>query len=904
MNRPHCDGFLFGAEDVPGIGSTTAHLTPFVRAYLDAVQAFLLHMHDSGEPARRVLEERTSLVDDLVRTLHRIADTRFQDENAAGGVHLAVIAVGGYGRTELALGSDVDLLFLFEGSASPYVEAIAEAITNRLWDARLVVGAATRTLEECERIGREDLSTATSYLDARFLVGDADVYGSFEKAVRNHLREDSAQFVRAKLAEMHARHERSGESPYLLQPNVREGVGGLRDYHTAMWVARAVHWECRRPEQLLLHGFVDAEELEVLLGALDFLWRVRNELHRKGRKNDHLHFDAQEQMAAKLGFRGEDSLLPVEEFMRSYYLHVRAIERVSTRVIDHARRLLRIRHGHRPESPYPVAEGFAIADRRLEVPHPSLLEDRPMRVLSAFAVAQHHDVELSPRSERLIRQNIHRVDEAFRSDPEAADLLLRILGSPTRVYRTLRAMNEVGLLGALIPEFAHLVGLWQQDLYHTYTVDIHSLFLVEQLRRLRRGRYAKELPHATELMREEIAPAELYLACLLHDIGKGLGGGHSQKGADMVPAIARRMGLDDERTDFVRFLVRHHLSMSQMAEQRDVNDARTILRLANLCETRRRLRSLYLLTIADIRSVSPEAWTQWKRELLERLYRNAAEWLEAGEEEEATQQFVERTMQRAAAMQRAAKDLLVAEGLDAQRAEEALDFMPRRYLLRHGAAEMAAHMKASIAFRAGTEPVGVYALRPEEGEAPYWGVVVIAGDRPGLFASVTGVLTACGHDILAADAYTTRDRLAVEVYRMRPIAGGEAEEATELERIGGRLRAVLSGKEALAMRPVRRAEVRPSAMREQPPDVRITNQDSDFYSIIDVATNDRPALLYDITRTMAELGLDVVISRASTRANRAVDSFYVTDGGHKVLDPQRQQAIRERLFEAIRSGGD
>jgi [protein-PII] uridylyltransferase len=463
-------------------------------------------------------------------------------------------------------------------------------------------------------------------------------------------------------------------------------------------------------------------------------------------------------------------------------------------------------------------------------------------------------------------------------------------------------MNEVDLLGALIPEFAHLVGLWQQDMYHTYTVDIHSLFLVEQLRRLRRGRYASELPLATELMREEVAPFEIYLACLLHDIGKGLGGGHSQKGADMVPVIAQRMALDTEQADFVRFLVRHHLSMSQMAEQRDVNDARTILRLANLCETRRKLRSLYLLTIADIRSVSPEAWTHWKGELLERLYRNAAEWLEAGAEEEATQQFVDRTMQRAGAMQSAAKALLVAEGIDAERADVVLDLMPRRYLLRHDAAEMAAHMKASLLFRESGEPVGVYPLRPQEGEAPYWGVVVIAGDRPGLFASVTGVLTACGHDILAVDAYTTRDRLAVEVYRMRPIAGGEAEEATEVERISNRIRAVLSGREALALRPVRPAEVRPSVMRAQPPDVRIINQESDFYSIIDVATNDRPSLLYDITRTMAELGLDVVISRASTRANRAIDSFYVTDGGYKILDPERQRVVRERLLEAIHPG--
>src|SRR5262249_7201502 len=332
------------------------------------------------------------------------------------------------------------------------------------------------------------------YLDGRFLVGDPALFAELDREVRAHLKEHAQEFIEAKLAEQAKRHEAFGESLYLLQPNLKESVGGLRDFHTAMWIARASLWEVRRAEHLRVQGFIDADEERELLDALDFLWRVRNQLHRKGRKDDRLHYEAQEQLASYLGFASEDPLRRVEMLMRTYYLHARAIQRVSKRVIDHARQIATQRG---PERAHPVAEGFAIVGRRLETPAASLIEERPMRLLAAYAVAQHHDVELSPRAQRVIRQNLHRIDDAFRADPEASAFFRQILASPTRVYRTLQSMDEIGLLGAYLPEFAHLVGMWQQDMYHTYTVDVHSLFLVEQLRRIQRGRYRAELPLAT-----------------------------------------------------------------------------------------------------------------------------------------------------------------------------------------------------------------------------------------------------------------------------------------------------------------------------------------------------------------------------------------------------------------------
>jgi len=893
--QPVCDDF-FGSGESGRPGQSSQYLNPSVRAYLDAARAHLLELHDGGAPARRVNEEHAELIDRLVRKLFRLAEDRYFENFPRLNFRFAVVAVGGYGRRELSLGSDVDLLFLYRGKENPYVETITETIATRLWDARLVVGAATRTVGECLRVGREDLSTLTSYLDGRFLVGDPALFAELDREVRAYLKENADAFIDAKLAEQAKRHEGFGESLYLLQPNLKESVGGLRDFHTAMWIARAAIWEVRRPEHLRVQGFIDEDEERELQAALEFMWRVRNQLHRRGRKDDRLHYEAQAQLAEYLGL--ESGVRGVEKLMRSYYMHARVIQRVSKRAIDHARQVATQRREPHRHSPHPAAEGFLLVGRRLEIPAASILEERPMRLLAAFAVAQHHDVELSPRAQRLIRQQLHRIDDSFRADPEANAFFRQILGAPTRVYRTLQTMDEVGVLGAFIPEFAHLVGMWQQDMYHTYTVDIHSLFLVEQLRRIQRGRYRNELPLATELMREVRNPVLLYLGCILHDIGKGRGGGHSGKGAAMIPELAKRLGLSEEESEIVEFLVMHHLTMSAMAEQRDVHDPRLILRLAKLCGSRLFLRLLYLVTVADIRSVSPVAWTSWKAGLLERLYRNTAEWLETGEEAESAEQFLlERAMSQAAATAARAVEMLAQAGIEKGNAEALLDQMPRRYLLENSPEEVAAHMRAAFAFLAEDQAARVEPFRAAEPNARSWGLVVIAPDRPGLFATLAGVLSGCGHNILAASAYTTRDGLAIDLFDVDPIPGGAPEHELERARIEKRLTAVLAGESEIPAPP---KPSLPRVLRVQEPKARIENDDSDFYTIVDVEAMDRPGLLYAISRALFEQGLSLVAVRASTRASRATDAFYVTTlDGHKLVDPEQQRRVEEAILRAI-----
>jgi [protein-PII] uridylyltransferase len=811
--------------------------------------------------------------------------------------------VGGYGRRELSLGSDLDMLFLYRGKLNPYVETLTESISHRLWDARLTLAAATRTLADCRRIGHEDLSTLTSFLDARFLIGDPGLFSELELEVEKWIRADPGKFISDKLVERAERHVRFGESPFLLQPNVRESVGGLRDYHTALWIARAANWEVRRPEHLMLHGFIDATQQDELFEALEFQWRVRNELHRNGRKEDRLHFAAMEPVAARFGYKGDERVLAVEELMRAYYLHARTVQSASQQAIGHARRLEARRTRAKPPEKRPVEEGFAIADERLEIPSTSLLEERPARLISAFAVAQRHGVDFSSRARSVVRDHLYLIDDGFRNDPEVAEIFLGILSSPDRVYRALEQMNDLGVLGAYLPEFGWIVGLWQHDLYHTYTVDAHSLFLVEQLRRLTKGTYAEELPLPTELIPKVANPPELLLGALLHDIGKGRGGGHSRKGADLVPEIAKRLGLDAEQTDEVQFLVQHHLTLSAFAERRDVHDSRLILNVAKLVGTRRRLRNLYLLTVADIRSVSPEAWTPWKAGLLEALYRNVSEWMEAGlEEASASGFFIDRAMERAQRTQdetlRRAREL----GISEKQAIAFLETMPPRYLLAHDSAEISQHLVALMEHLAGDLPAGVHAVQPERPAAGFQGLVVLAPDRPGLLAMMCGILRAAGRNILGAQVYTTRDSLAVEIFELEPLPGGVDEEEADRLRFERRLNAVLAGHQDIEAIAASIPPHQPYAFRRLPTEVHVSNDDSEFYTIVDISATDRPGILFDITRVLAESRLDVVMSRVTTRATRVTDAFYVTDEGHKLLDETRIREVEETVLRAIRQG--
>jgi [protein-PII] uridylyltransferase len=897
---PGIDRFLAELEAVQGGAlPTDAGVTAAVRAYLAEARAHLEKLHRAGANGQTVNEANSDLTDRLLRRLFRLAEAEYYAGGAEFGQRLSVVAVGGYARRELSIHSDIDLLFLYPRRLNPYVEKVTGKLQMWLWDGGLTVGCATRTIAETLDLGSGDATVRTAILDARFLIGDTELFHEFTDSLREETFSDKDNFLSERVVALRERHKKYGESLYLLQPNVKEGAGGLRDYHNAYWATRAAHPNTRGLDDLLHFGLLTENEMEQYRAAIVFLWRLRNELHLiSKRKNDQMSFEHQEQVAAAWGYGEGASLgdeLPVERFMRDYYRHARVVQSLSELVIEQCC----ARAGKQaPRTPaHEVADGFRVADQHLEIPHASNLRERPARLLTAYAVAQDERVQLSRTARRLVRENLDLVDDRLRRDPEASAAFLRILDGPHRVMRTLTEMNEDGLLSAFLPEWEHIFCRWQHVIYHIYTVDVHTLFLIEELRRLERGDYSDALPELTTLMQEVTDVPVLFLGCLLHDIGKGFGGDHSNRGAERALACLERLGLSPERVERVVFLVRHHLLMSHIAQRRDLSDARLIVEFARTCGDRENLRNLYLLTFADIRASSPAGWTEWKSQLLRELFTRTSEFLETGSDDPlvALEQIEARVERR----QDAARAELRGLGVGEARISGFFSIMPRRYFVSHSPRQIARHALVVLAYA--PEKVISHSVRELSGGISEF--LICTADVHGLYATVSGVLTAKGINILGSHVYTARSGLALEVYRVATPAGGPDEQRDTWKAVASMVQGALSGLldlEALIQRRrrpfLRAAEMPPSP---RPAEVIISNAESDFYTIVDVSANDRLGLLYDLTRTIAQHGLEIYISKAATVMDQVADTFYLKDAeGKKILEPERMERLREDLLRA------
>jgi [protein-PII] uridylyltransferase len=892
---------------VSGAPSIDAHLTPAstpergalgpaVRSYLAGVREHLAALQQAGAGGAAVNSANSDAHDRLIRRLYEVAESsQHAAEGLDSGPRFAVLAAGGYARREMSIASDVDLLFLVEDAeAGSFAKRALETIQYALWDANVEVGAALRTIDECIELGQRDETARTTLIGVRFLAGDPALLHALGRAVRERLIPDAAAFIDGQRDAMARRRERFGDSLYLLQPNLKEGAGGLRDYHTAYWVARAAEPAVRGASDFLHAGLLTEAEAAELHDALDFLWRTRNQLHlQAGRKLDQLSFEMQEQMARAFGYPDDDVGLPVERFMRDYYRHARVIGSLSEIVIEQC--LARARPAPPPQPTTPVEEGFRKAEDHLEIPHAAHLRERPVRLLLAFAVAQDHNVPLSRTARRLVRENLHLIDDDFRRDPAAAAAFLRILASPHRVMRTLMALNETGLLGRYVPEWDHIVCRWQHVIYHTYTVDVHSIFLVEELRRLWKGKYERALPELTELVRGAEDLPGLYLGCLLHDIGKGRRGDHSLAGVELARTVVERLGLSEERSAQVLFIVRHHLTMSHVAHRRDLSDPKVIVEFARVAGDRQNLRDLYLATFADTRASSSTAWTEWRGELLRELYERTSEFLESGDDdpERAAALAVERVERR----KDAARGELRALGVAETRTDQFFEMMPQRYFVSHAPKQIARHGLVLFSLQPDKHfATSVRELRSELSEFIIW-----TQDQHGLFADVAGALTACGINIIGTHVYTTRTGLALEVYRVTSPPGSQEDRRERWERLDRVLDEVLGKRLAVAeliarqRRPV--GQERPPL--KSPPLVVVRNDVSDFYTVIDITADDRLGLLHDLTRTLSEQGLEIYVSKATTVLDQVADTFYVKSADQKrVTDPQAIAKLREELLVA------
>ncbi len=819
---------------------------------------------------------------------------------------LAVAATGGYGRGVLAPFSDIDLLFLTPGDAPPAAQAAVKYMLYMLWDLGLKVGQATRSIADCLREAKADITVRTSLLDARLIAGDETVFGDFRGQFRTACTEAGAgKFIAAKQAERDARHRRYGDSPFVVEPNVKEGRGGLRDLQTLYWMSRYIFPDIGYAE--LSHpggaapGIMTADELRQMRRSWDFLWTLRFHLHYvAGRAEDRLTFDLQPVIGARMGYTRHGRQDGVERFMRHYFLTARDVIRL-TRVLEPA--LVRAALGPPAAAAQAdaklLAEGFVLADGKLLPVAGREFDREPIQMLRVLQVARDRNLKLHPLAVRQMIRNERRV-QGLRGNKEAAALFLDLLcGRDAEHNRAdgaqwLSIMNETGILGRLLPDWARIVGQMQFDTYHVFTVDEHTIEAVRILNTLERGELSQIAPVASGLVDHLQSRRALYVAMLLHDIAKGRGGDHSELGADVALQVGPALGLSAEETEMVSWLVLHHLLLSQTAFKRDIDDPKTILDLAETIQSPERLRLLLVLTVADMRAVSPKVWNGWKATLLRELYARVAEVLAGGLSTTERDVRVARARQAASLLLSdwPADDLERFQGLGY--AGYWLSFDPETHA-RH--ARMIREAEARQApLTVETQPLPARAVTE---------VTVYAADHAGLFSRIAGALAVAGASIVDARIHTLTNGMALDTFWIQDAAGGVFDAPHRLARLSVLIEQALSGRLRLAAE-IRKAGKAVLGQRLRaihvPPRVVIDNHASNTHTVVEVNGRDRSGLLHDVTAAISEQGLQIASAHVSTYGQRAVDVFYVKDVfGLKVENERRLARLREALLVALAS---
>lgn len=853
-----------------------------------------------GDGGVAVARLHARILDGLLGALFCAADAASRAEGHAPEAAVSLVAVGGYGRSLVGLHSDVDVLFLCDDPDDRHVAALAEGLLYPLWDVGIDIGHAVRGVEETLALAREDVSTATTLLDMRRVAGDREIFNRLEVEARRSVFEDGRDRFLAQLEDdRRTRHERFGGSLYLLEPDVKLGCGGLRDLDIASWAAKA-RWGVSDTAELVARGALLQREAEELETAREMLWRVRNLLHqRAGRRQDRLTFEDQEEIAVQLGFV-PGVTLAVEQFMQAYYRHARVVERAAERVVARARQVQR----STPAPEEDLGGGLVLFDGEVAFEEPASLSADPALALRLYQTVARRNAAPRPSARDAIARAAAKPTwgEALRTSSEAAGLFLEALFStvraPVKRDSVVVELHELGVMLAMIPEFEPVTGRVQHDVYHVYTVDVHSVAAVDRLRAIKRGDYATKLPLASRLATELPRPEPLFLAVLLHDIGKAHGKDHARKGAVMVKPIAERLGLSSIDVAHVMWLVEEHLGLYKWATRRDTSDPEVVSELARHIGTIDRLRDLYLLTVADLSTTNPKAMTSWKARLLEDCYLAIAADLEGPSNTPAA-------ADRAGAIR---DEALVGFVGDAGQAElEAfVREMPDRYLLSNPVDAIRAHARV-VRDR---EPGALHLAVSPGASSEVSELVVVSDDRPGLLADVAAALAAQRLSIVGAQIYTRERegsaREAFDVFHVsRTSAGasGEAMDEARLSRVHEDLAALRRGELSAAALLAERLR-QPSWSQKHSPDVlteiQVENGPSDRFTVIDVFTRDRPALLHVIARTLHEEGLSVAISKINTEGERALDVFYVVDAsGARVKDRDRLARLPGVLAAAI-----
>jgi len=835
------------------------------------------------------------LADQILRLVHDFTiGSLFPPSNPTASERLLLLAVGGYGRGEMALHSDVDIAFVTPWKPTGWTEQVIETMLYLLWDLGLKVGYSSRSVDETIALAVNDHTIRTALLESRFLWGDEALFDEVQARFRKEVVAGTAKaFVTEKLEEREARHRRMGDSRYVVEPNVKEGKGGLRDLHTLFWIGKYAY-RLDSAAELIDVGLLSAQELRHFQRAERFLWAVRCHLHLvAGRAEERLTFDYQREIAARMHYADRPGKSSVERFMRHYFLHAKTVGDLTGIFLAHLDEkfakagsrfgfpALRRRPGK--------LEGFALDRGRLALPNENFFREDPVRLIQLFALADRHGLEVHPLAIRAAARDSKLIDSQVRSDPRANSLFLDVLTSPRDPETVLRWMNEAGIFGRFVPDFGRVVAQMQFDMYHHYTVDEHTIRAIGLLAAIERGELKADHPLSTGLFRLIASRRVLYVAVLLHDIAKGRGGDHSLLGAEVAQALCPRLGLSDAETESVAWLVRWHLLMSATAFKRDLADLQTIADFVGRVKSLERLRLLLILTVVDIRAVGPGVWNGWKRQLLRTLFDAAEEMLRLGHKQKGRRE-------RVGAI---AEALAVTLGWDDSRFARLTWRLPDAYWLAEpiGVLERNARLIDACDRAPKTSRPIATSVDEERGATL---VTVYARDEPGLFYRLTAAISLAGGNIIDARIHTTLDAMALDNFLVQDGNGGPFSDRDQLKRLERTVLAALDGEEPAIERLEAKALplIRAEAFAIQPA-VFIENKASSRYTVVEVNARDRAALLSGLARALLDSKAAVHSAHIATYGERAVDVFYLTDSaGEKIVAAAKLKSLHARLLKA------
>ena len=882
----------------------------------DLRQAIVPALRQALDDGRREAERRlvsdglgtqcaTSLarmLDDIITALHGlIVDRVYPTPNPSDAERLSVVAVGGYGRGTLAPGSDVDLLFLLPYKQTAWGESVVEYLLYTLWDLGLRLGHATRSIEECIRLSRSDSTILTALLEARHVCGNTALFETFADRFDSDILDSGAEeFIADKLAERDKRLQRTGGSRYVVEPDVKDGKGGLRDLHTLFWIARFCY-RTRRPADLVKQGVFTRAEYNRFRKCEDFLWTVRCHLHfLTGRGEDRLSFDLQPELAHRLGYTARGGLKHVERFMKHYFLvakDVGALTRIFCAALEAqqmkkppmlSRVLERLKQAVPGVADLPA--GFRLDGGRITVTDSGAFDADPVNLIRLFHLADVHTAPIHPDALKLVTRSLKLIDDRLRNDPEANRLFVEILTSRNDPETVLRNMNEAGVLGRFVPPFGRIVALMQFNMYHHYTVDEHLLRTVGMVSEIESGHLADAHPLSSEIFHTIRHRRALYVAALLHDIAKGGREHHSVAGERIARDLCPRLGLSSAETDTVAWLVRHHLDMSDCAQMRDLADYKTILDFARTVQSPERLKLLLILTVADIKAVGPGVWNGWKGQLLRTLYYETEPLVTGGH------------VQVSRADRVAEAQALFRDRMKDWTDEEVDAYLPRHYApywLTVDIADQVAHARLIRDAEAEGRKVAITFATHRFVEITE--LTVFAPDHPRLLAVLTGACAAAGANIADARIFTTADGRALDMLRIQREFDDDVDEHRRAARIADLIEKALAGT-------VKIPELVDRAMRRRgrieafdvEPEVLIDNESSNLFTVIEVNGLDRAGLLFGLTSALSALNLNIGSAHIATFGERVVDVFYVTDlTGQKITSAARRDRIRAALLEVL-----